>query len=100
MFNMDDQQGPIVSHMELCSVTCDSLDGSGVLVGAGIDTCSCLAESPHCSPETTTSLLISYIPMQNVFGVKKLKFLKRDLMETSITTYTQILLELDSREVK
>lgn len=38
--------------------------------------------------------------MQNVFGVKKLKFLKRDLMETSITTYTQILLELDSREVK
>ena len=25
----------------------------------------------HCSPETTTTLLISYMPMQNVCGVKK-----------------------------
>ena len=60
---MDDQQGPIVSHLELCSITCDSLDGSGVLGGAGIDTCSCLAESPHCSPETITTLLIDYTPV-------------------------------------
>ena len=77
---------------------CASLDGRGL--GGRANACTCIAESPHCPPETTTSLLISYIPMQNVFGVKKLKFLKRDLMETSITTYTQILLELDSREVK
>ena len=31
-----------------------------------------MAESLHCSPETITTLLIAYTPMQNVFGVKKL----------------------------
>ena len=32
-------------------------------------TCICMAKSLHCSPETITTLLISYTPMQN----KKLK---------------------------
>ena len=27
--------------------------------------CICMAESPHCSPETTTTLLIGYTPIQN-----------------------------------
>ena len=31
------------------------------------------AESLHCSPETITTLLIGYTPIENVFGVKKLK---------------------------
>ena len=35
----------------------------------GVDTCICMAESLRCSPETTTTLLISYTPTQN----KKLK---------------------------
>ena len=31
--------------------------------------CCCMAESFHCTPETNTTLLISYTPIQN----KKLK---------------------------
>jgi len=42
----------IVQHMELCSVLCASLDGSGVW--GRMDTCVCLAESLHYSPETVT----------------------------------------------
>ena len=41
-----------------------------------------MVESLHSSPETITALLIgyTYTPVQNVFGVKKIKFnLKRDL---------------------
>ena len=30
MFKMDNQQGPIAQHMELCSMLCGSLDGRGV----------------------------------------------------------------------
>ena len=30
-----------------------------------MDTCLCMAESLLCSPETTTTLLISYTPVQN-----------------------------------
>ena len=32
-----------------------------------------MAESLHCSPETITTLLIDYLPIQNDFGVKKIK---------------------------
>ena len=35
--------------------------------------CICMAESLCCSPETTSTFLICYTPVQNVFGVKKLK---------------------------
>ena len=37
-----------------------------------------MAESLLCSPETITTLLIGYTPIQNGFGVKKIKmkFLK------------------------
>ena len=31
-----------------------------------IDTCVCMAESLHASPETVTALLIGYTPKQNV----------------------------------
>ena len=37
-----------------------------------MDTCICMAESLCCSPETTTTLLICYTPIQNAFGVKKI----------------------------
>ena len=30
-----------------------------------MDTCICIAESLRCSPETITTLLISYTPIQN-----------------------------------
>ena len=42
--------------------------------GGRMDTCVCRAESLCCPPETITTLLIGYTPVQNVFGVKKLKF--------------------------
>ena len=34
-----------------------------------MDTCVCMAESLHYSPETTTTLLIGYTPIQNGFAV-------------------------------
>ena len=43
----------------------------------GMDTCICMAESLHCSPETITTFLIGYTPKQNDFGVKKKKKRKR-----------------------
>ena len=42
---------------------CASLDGR--VVWDRIETFKCLFESHHCSPETTTILLIGYIPIQN-----------------------------------
>ena len=60
---MDNQQGPAVLHRELCSMLCGSLDGRGVW--GSLDTCICMAESLHCLPETITTLLISYTPIQN-----------------------------------
>jgi len=56
--------------MKLCSMLCASLDGRE-FGGEWIRVCR--AESLHCSPETITTLLISYTPIQNAFGVKKLK---------------------------
>ena len=47
-------------------MSCGSLDGKGD--GGRMDTCICMAESLHCSPEPVTTLLISYIPMQNKKG--------------------------------
>ena len=40
-----------------------------------MDTCTCMAESLHCPPETITTVLISYTPMQNAFRAKN-KILK------------------------
>ena len=67
VFKMDDQQGLTVQHRELCSMLCGSLDGRGVW--GRMDTCTYMAESLRCPPETITALLIGYIPIQN----KKLK---------------------------
>ena len=43
------------------------------------DTCICMAESLHCSPVTTTTLLISYTPIQNK------KFQRKDYSESDIS---------------
>ena len=63
IFKMDNQQGPIVQHMELCSMLCASLDGRGVW--GRMDTYTCMAGSLCCSSETTTTLSIGYHPKQN-----------------------------------
>ena len=70
IFRKDNQQGPAVEHRELCSMLCGSLDGRGVW--GRMDTRICMAESLCCPPETITTLLICYIPIQN---------LKKDLKE-------------------
>ena len=44
------------------------------------DTRMYMAESLHCSPETITTLLNSYTPKQNVFGVKKIKLKKENFV--------------------
>ena len=49
--------------MELCSMLHGSLDERGVR--GRMDTCICMAESLHCSPETITTLLTGCIPIQN-----------------------------------
>ena len=70
---MDNKQGPFAEHRELCSKLHGCLDGRGVR--GRMDTCICMAESLHCSPETLTTLLISYTPRQT----KKLKKKKKDM---------------------
>ena len=55
------KEGPTLKHSELCSMSCGSLDGREVW--GRMDTCVCMAESFHCSPETITKLLISYTPI-------------------------------------
>ena len=61
------QQGPTIQHRELCSRSCGSLDGRGV--SGRMEACMCTADALCCSPETITTLLISYTAAQN----KKLK---------------------------
>ena len=34
-------------------------------LGWGMDTCVCMARSLHCLPETISTLLTDYIPIQN-----------------------------------
>ena len=48
---------------ELCSMLCGRLDRRGVWERMG--TCIRMSESLHCAPETITTLLISYISIQN-----------------------------------
>ena len=49
--------------MELYSMFCASLDSGGV--GERMNICICAAESLRYSPETTTTLLNGYTPIQN-----------------------------------
>ena len=64
---MDNQEGPPMWYMELCSMSCGSLDGRGIW--RRMDTCICMAESLHCSPETIIILLIGYTPKTNNYGL-------------------------------
>ena len=71
---MDNQEGPTIQHMELCSVLFGSLHWRGVW--ERMDTCihGCMAEFLYCSPETVTTLLISYTPTKNKKLRKKQHF--------------------------
>ena len=77
---MGNQQGPTVQHRKLFSVMWQP-EWDWVLLGLGqgldfegrMDTCTCMAESLRCSPETTTTLLIDYTPIQSKEFEKKKK---------------------------
>ena len=81
VFQMENQQGLIVQHMELCSMLCGSLDGSWVW--RRMDTCICMAQSLGCSPEIITSLLIGCTPVQS----KKCKKKYRKISAISATIW-------------
>ena len=50
---MDNQQRPIVQLRELCSISYGSLDKGGTW--GRMETCICMTESLHSSPETITT---------------------------------------------
>ena len=54
--------------MELCSMLCSSLDEGSL---RRPDTHKYMVESLHLSPETITTLLIGYTPIQNKMFFKK-----------------------------
>lgn len=58
VFNTDHQQGPAAERREVCSLLGGSLAGRGVW--GRMDACMCVPGSLPCSPETITTLLISY----------------------------------------
>ena len=60
---MNNQQGPTVKHREVYSMLCDSLDGRGVW--GRMDAWISMAESLCYPPETITTLLIGYVPIEN-----------------------------------
>ena len=62
IFKMDNQQGHTVQHSEFFAMFCGSLDWK--YVWRRMDTCICMAESLYCPPETITTLLVSYTPIQ------------------------------------
>ena len=55
--------------MEPCSMLCSSLDGRGLW--GRMDTCISMAKSLCPSPETITTLLTGYTPIQNKNFMKK-----------------------------
>ena len=68
---MNNQQGPTVEQRELCSMLSGGLNGRQVW--GRMYTCTCKAESLHCSPETIKILLISYTLIENKkFKLKKI----------------------------
>ena len=75
IFEMNNKQGPPIWHMELCSMLCGSLDGMGVW--GRVDTSLYMAESLCWPPETITTLLIGYTPIQN--KIFKTKFKKTNV---------------------
>ena len=71
-----------------CSILCASLEERGVW--GRMDTFICVTESLCCSPETTTTLLIGYTPIQNVFGVIKKK-LSKNMKITGLSLHINLL---------
>ena len=65
------QQVPTLQHRELCPTSRGSLDGRGVW--GRMDTRVCTAEPLGCPPETITTWLTDYSPIQNINFFQKKK---------------------------
>ena len=52
VFNMENQQGPVVQHRGLCSILCDNLYEKRTLKNEYI----CITEALCCTTETKTTL--------------------------------------------
>ena len=78
---MDNQQGPTVSHRELCSMLCGSLDEKGVW--RRMDAHICVAELLCCSPKATITVLIGYTPIRNkLMSLKERKKKQQNTLAT------------------
>ena len=71
IFKMDNQQRPVVQHVSLLSLP------AWVGLWGRMNTCICMAESLHCSPKVTTTLLIGHTPLQNVLVLNKNKYIPK-----------------------
>ena len=71
--------------MDLCSILCGSLDGRGVW--GRMDIGICMAESLSCSPETITTLLIGYTPIQNKKFKRKKKKMTQDFQHEQFKSW-------------
>ena len=63
---MHNQQGSTTQHRELLLSVMWQAEERGAW--GRMDTHTYTAESPHCSPETTTTLFIGYIVAFNMFN--------------------------------
>ena len=58
---MDNQQGPTVQHMELCSMFCNNLIGKRIFKIT--DTCIRINGYLCCTTKINTTVLINYTPI-------------------------------------
>ena len=68
IYKMDNQQGPKIQHMELCSMLCGA-GWEGSLGENGYMCMSCWA--PSCSTKTVRTLLINYTQTQSHLKKKR-----------------------------
>ena len=64
---MDNQQGPIIWHIQLWSMLCGSPDVRYIF--GEMDTHIFMAEFLHCSPETIRALMIGYVCILSRFSL-------------------------------
>ena len=75
IFKMNNQQGPTVQHMELCSVLCGSLGGREIW--GRMDICIRMAESLQLFTRNDQNFVNWLYPIQN-------KFLKKNNKEINL----------------
>ena len=96
IFKMENQQGPTVERREPCSVLRGSLDGRGVWRRMG--TCTCMAESLHCSSNYHNTVNQIY-PNTTGVGVEKNKKMQYCFSFSCTKKIIQLYLEWQSQDL-